>query len=418
MSWPPSSFMLANNLAKACVRELPVMQGRRLESVLNLLSAKLSYALPVVAEADTTGFVKVAADDPVFMVFEVKPSREELFDLKQLLSVVKTFGSDPVWIDADIIITSNICINCRESDSGAEAVSVEALCSAEDYKQRRKLLHLGINWAEAVLSDRSYLSRMGFPQSPAIVKIQYHIAEGLVIRKQSQISTVSYSLHSESLPDVVDTLTVAGAVRRKLMGISRFLNDGDPNRVSCTFSARNRNGSLTQNHIHAYYLPFKLKSSGRLNRMIVYTKASFSSHDQKVLQRLTSIPVKGRPDVSFSIESLGNKLPSSSKTWVSATPFVTNRHHRRSRGSWQEWMKTELLREMEIHGIQYPASIDIMRTCSGREVNDFNTRRKNTRTSNTAAFRLLFEQEQKGPFSLGALAHFGVGMFVPESTVK
>jgi CRISPR-associated protein Csb2 len=418
MNWPPSSFMLANNLAKACVRELPGMQGRRLESVLNLLSAKLSYALPVVTEIGTTGFVKVAADDPVFMIFEVEPSREQLFDLKQLLAVVKTFGSDPVWIDADITVTSNACTNCREAADETESVTVETLCSAEDYRYRRKLFPSEISWTEAVLSDKSYLSRMGYLQSPAMIRIQYHIAEGLVVKGRSQVNTVHYTLHSDSLPDVTDTLTIAGAVRRKLMGISRLLNNGDPEKVSQTFSAKNRDGSPAADHAHAYYLPFEQKNSGRLNKMIVYTKSSFSSHDQKVLHRLTSIPVKGKPDTRFSIESIGKELPFSSKIWISVTPFVTNRHHRRSRGSWQEWMKAELLREVEVHGIQYPEGIDIMRTCSGREVNYFETRRKNAETKNTAAFRLIFSQEQEGPFSLGALAHFGVGMFLPESVIR
>ncbi|GEM_PF-4294251 len=418
MSWPPSPFMIAQNLAKACIRELPGMQGRRLESVLDLLSSKLSYALPAVTEVGSTGIIKVAADEPVFMIFEVRPSREQLFDLKQLLAVVKTFGSDPVWIDADITVASTICSNCRVTVEGTESVLVETLCSADDYKYRKKLFPPGVSWIEAVLSDESYLSRMGYLQSPAMIKTQYHIAEGLVVRKHSQISTVSYSLHSDSLPDVTDTLTVAGAVRRKLMGISRFLNNGDPAKVSRVFSAKNRNGSPATDHAHAYYLPFARKIDSCLNEMIVYSKSTFSVHDLRVLQRLTSIPVKDKPDISFSIKSLGEKLPFSSKTWISTTPFVTNRHHRRSRGSWQEWMKAELLREIEVHGIQCPEGIDIMHTCSGREVNYFEVRRKNAETKNITAFRLIFNQEQEGPFSLGALAHFGVGMFLPESVFR
>lgn len=30
-------------------------------------------------------------------------------------------------------------------------------------------------------------------------------------------------------------------------------------------------------------------------------------------------------------------------------------------------------------------------------------------------FHLVFDQEVKGPFALGALAHFGLGVFVPAS---
>lgn len=406
MSWPPSSFRLAGDMATACIREFPRMQGRRLEAVLSLLSAELSYALPAATRVGSTGFVKVSSDEPAFMVFCVTPTREQLFDLKQLLAVVKTIGNNPVWTDADVTVSSTICINCRRSDATG-SVPVETLRSAGDYLKVRELFAPDLNWIEAILSRNT-------DQSPAMAVTTYKIAGGFFTEQNSPISVVHYSLQCDNLTDITDTLSVAEAVRRKLMGISRNLNGGDPQKVSKAFSSKNEDGTTLQNHTHAYYLPFTLNNGGMLDELIVYTKSVFSEHDISVLKRLTSIRREGNSDMKFSIEYTGDKLPFRSKTWISATPFATARHHRKSRGEWKNWMVSELTREISNQDMVNPSKVVQIKKCSDRRLREFNTARKDEESHNLSAFSLCFEEEQHGPFAIGSLAHFGIGLFLPD----
>ncbi len=369
------------------------MQGRRLESVLDLLCSRVSYSLPSVSVLPSTDSIKIGAETPVFMVFHVTPTYEELFDLRQLLSVLKTIGESPSWVDADIEVESETVINGTISLEGSEnTVIVETLCSKSQYLRKSNL-----GWVESILSSKREIQ--------PISEVNYNLAGGFVQPRKS-LKVVHFSLESKNLPEVTGTLSVAETVRRKLMGISRKLYNGDLTKVSLMFSGKNRDGSPSTNHQHAFFLPFSTNKKNTINELIVTTTIEFTEHDIEALRRLTSLP----PDITISLKNLSTTPILNSKVWVSATPFVSMRHHRKSRGDWKEWMKNELLKEILHRELQPPLMIEMI----NRKKSKFATTRKNMDSRNLAFFKLTYSQNVSGPFSLGSLAHFGIGLFLPE----
>jgi len=394
-SWPPSPFLLARSVALACLREFPRMQGRRLEAVLDLLCSKVSYSLPRVSVMQSAGYIKVGANAPTFMVFDAVPTNEELFDLRQLLSVLKTIGDSPSWVDADIEVESATVINCKvASDKSKTTAVVETLCSKKDFFSGDRNGCMG--WVESILSP--------VKEMQAIKKVQYSLANGFVQATELPFAA-HFALESKTLPDISNTLLVAEKARRKLMGISRNLHSGDPTLVSRMFSGKNHDGSPAKNHQHAYFLPFSSNNDRKLNELVISSRIRFTQHDVEVVKRLTGLP----PDITTSLKCLSAEPLIEARVWDSATPFVSSRHHRKSRGSWQEWMKEELLREIQYREIQPPEMIELLENSD----KSFITARKGVHSQNQAFFRLTYKERMPGPFSLGSLAHFGIGLFLP-----
>ncbi len=371
------------------------MQGVRLEAVLDLLCSKVSYSLPRASVIQTTGYIKVEAEAPAFMIFNVSPTYEELFDLRQLLSVLKIIGDSPSWVDADIEVETATVINCKvASGQSKNTTIVETLCPKKEFFSEKRNGVIG--WIEAILSSEKELQ--------AAKKVKYSLASGFVQAPELPFAA-HFVLESKKLPDISDTLCVAEKARRKLMGISRKLHDGDPALVSRMFSGKNHDGSPAKNHQHAYFLPFSSNDDGKVNELVITAGSRFSEHDIEVLKRLTELP----SDIAISLRSLAVEPLNEAKVWVSATPFVSARHHRRSRGSWKEWMKEELLRDIQHRELLEPAMIEFLKNSKY----SFKTTRKGVNLQNQAFFRLTYERKVPGPFSLGSLAHFGIGLFLP-----
>jgi CRISPR-associated protein Csb2 len=371
------------------------MQGKRLEAVLDLLCSKVSYSLPQASVMQTTGNIKVGVFTPTFMVFDAVPTYEELFDLRQLLSVLKTIGNSPSWVDADIEVEPATVINCKIASDGAKNTTVvETLCPKEDFFPNNRNGYMG--WVEAILSP--------VKEMQAVKKVEYSLANGFVQATELPFAAL-FVLESNTLPDISNTLLVAEKARRKLMGISRKLHNGDPTLVSRMFSGKNHDGSPAKSHQHAYFLPFSSRGDKKLNELLVVSRVRLTEHDVAVMKRLTGLP----PDITISLKCLSADPLMEAKVWDSATPFVSSRHHRNSRGSWKEWMKEELLREIQYREMQLPDMIELLENSN----KSFITTRKGVHSKNQAFFRLTYKEGMSGPFSLGSLAHFGIGLFLP-----
>ncbi len=376
------------------------MQGRRLEAVIDLLCSKVSYSLPQTSVMQTTGYIKVGVEAPAFMIFDVVPTYEELFDLRQLLSVLKTIGDSPSWVDADTEVETATVVNCKiASGKSKNTTVVETLYSKKEFFAERQNSYIG--WVEAILSPVKELQ--------AVKKVQYSLANGFLQAPELPFAA-HFLLESKILPDISKTLLVAEKTRRKLMGISRKLHNGDPTLVSRMFSGKNYDGSPAKNHQHAYFLPFSSNNDGKVNELVITARRKFTEHDVEAMKRLIELPA----DIAISLKSLSVEPLNEAKVWVSATPFVSARHHRKSRGSWEDWMKDELRRELKNHNIQMPEKIESIRTCSNRRISEFITTRKGTSLPNQSAYKLYFRNQQPGPFSLGTLSHFGIGLFLSE----
>jgi CRISPR-associated protein Csb2 len=160
-------------------------------------------------------------------------------------------------------------------------------------------------------------------------------------------------------------------------------------------------------------------NDGRLDHLIVYADTAFNNSELNALDRLRSVwQPDRRPDVKLVLTSLSSEIPKQqSKKWVSVTPFVTSRHYRKGRGTFDQWLGSEISKECSFHGLPEPAEIErIPSTLSSRRPlrwAEFVRNRKNSNPLRGYGCILEFEKAVSGPFAIGSACHYGLGLFMP-----
>jgi len=221
------------------------------------------------------------------------------------------------------------------------------------------------------------------------------------------------------LPRVEEAASFAERIRKKLMGIHKAIENGDPALVSPIFSGKDSEGKPLKGHKHAFYLPLDEDGDGRLDHLLIHAADLFRSSELSALDRLQSIwQSDHRPDVQLVLVSLSADVPErKSHEWVSLRPFVTARHYRKGRGTYEEWLNGEICKECNFHGLPQPAAIKwipyTMTTAVPIRWFEFIRSRKQVSPARGYGCILTFGEPVRGPFALGSGCHFGLGLFVP-----
>lgn len=237
--------------------------------------------------------------------------------------------------------------------------------------------------------------------------------------RSKSIRIARYALHAPVLPRVSDTVPFAERVRVILMGIHRKVMGGDPADVSPLMSGKSRGGKPARGHEHLFILPLDEDGDGRIDHLMLRAARPFDASELEALDRLRKVwQTGGRQEVRLVLVSLQERLIGRAvRRFVSATPFVTARHHRKGRGPYGAWIESELRKECDFHGLPEPDHIEPTRCTpfGGHEIRwmEFVRSRKGRRPMQGHGFEIYFPEPVHGPFSLGALCHYGLGLFVP-----
>ena len=467
VEWPPSPFRLARALVDVCKKRHPDWSDERLEAVLQALACLPSYHLPNVTASHTRSYLSsnardssmkqkifdsfVAVDKTAKLVvgFDAVVPPEVLTDLGDLLFELNYLGRSESWVKARLLDPStSVDFNCKPVSGGEkgpefETIKLACLKTQEDYHvlpkrperkkgKGKKAANEPLSWLEAVCLSTKELLGEGWSSPPGMTTVSYYrsvdafraASEKRRRGPHSRFNTAKYVLHGSVLPLVTDTVVFAERVRVKLMGTHKRIMAGDESAVSPIFSGKSEAGRAAAGHRHAYILPLDEDGDGRLDHLIVKAADPFTKEELQTLDHLRSVWQKGsRPDVSLVLTSLTKEVPGLlSKSWVSATPFVTARRHRKGRGTYEEWLKEEVKKECRFHGLPEPDSIEwIDRTKSaGHPIRwmEFVRSRKGSNPLRGHGCVLRFTEPVLGPFAIGALSHFGLGSFVAETTVE
>lgn len=267
---------------------------------------------------------------------------------------------------------------------------------------------------------------------------------------------IRFALDSTVLPLVTETLAVAEAARRNLMGIlggQTERRDGVRGK-SEVFSGKTNEGEVRTNHEHAFYLPTDEDGDGRLDHLTLIAQEGFGRDELSALNSLRQIKSRDRTDSghALGVVFLGSGMldaklaqgPAAfASTWKSATPYLCHRHPK-TRGS-----KKDRPEELESHAVFTEARLreDIGRLLERREdlkgisldqieitpcVDENGVFRLGTRRNRPiqfqrfrqkqgddggkrlcGAFVIKFPSVVRGPVALGHSCHFGMGLFVP-----
>jgi CRISPR-associated protein Csb2 len=466
--WPPSPYRLARGLVDVWKRRRPDWDETRVSRLLEVLSSPPKFHLPPGTSAHTRSYLSSNDKDPgkkqlifdafvvvnptatVVMGFEADLDATSLLDLDELLQAMNYLGRSESWVKAKVAKDRwDVNWNCFPLSGGTtppeheSTVEVACIRTPSAYSELafrpekielrgKKLVKTGTacSWIEALCLDTKRLLNEGWSEAPALEWVRYHRDAGTAMSRTPltgyarEVRYARYALVSNVLPRLTETVSFAEKIRRHLMGIHRRIQDKDATKVSWRFSGKGQDGGPLQGHGHAFYLPVDEDGDGRLDHLWVISRDPFEASEVKALDRLRSVwQSNGRPDVSLVLTSLGEvSNPLESRQWVSVSPFVTARHYRKGRGTYPEWLSSEIQRECHFHGLPVPESIEwvprTVHTSHAFHWWEFLRSRQGQQPLRGDGCILTFGQKIRGPFSLGSGCHYGLGLFMPRDAMN
>lgn len=448
VEWPPSPYRLARALVDMSKRRKPGWTSERLENLLTPLSSKTYFQLPPAIPTHTRAFLSSNQRDPsgrqkvfdpfvvlshgarIVLGFECEPPSGVVRDLAELLREMNYFGRSESWVTARVVEEErDIDWNCLPLDGGETSSLGERVQVACLKDPNMKIATQGskeVGWLDALCMTTKSLLKEGWSSPPALQWIDYarpawdlnRAARIGKIRMRTQFHFAKYALSSKVLPRIQETVSFAERIRSHLMGIHKRLL-GDPGLVSSRFSGKGKDGMPLKDHRHVFYLPLDEDKDGRLDHLLVRAPDAFNDSELAAIDLLQSVwQPNGRPDVRLTLVSLQAGFPGSvSRKWSSATPFVTSRHYRKGRGTYEEWLSAEITRECSYHSLPTPRVIEWVPHIEVGPIQirwmEFMRSRKNKSPLRGHGCILTFDEDVRGPFALGSGCHFGLGLFVP-----
>lgn len=263
------------------------------------------------------------------------------------------------------------------------------------------------------------------------------------------VTLARLALDGPVLPGVAETLPVAERVRRGLLAECRRLArrerpgaaDAELWPLAPAFWGKDEHGRPRTGHVHAFVLPADEDGDGRLERVTVFAPMGFNALERQALGRLRRLAAVGADDAAvvharlIGVGTAGDfrtPLLDAAAVWQSATPFVATRYAKRRgvkrdrpedcatpRSFARLVLGEELRRRAEL-----PAAViedvELLGAAGLRPIQFQRFRSKRADDGGRRAaggFRIAFAEPVSGPLCLGHSCHFGLGLFVPASSV-
>lgn len=285
---------------------------------------------------------------------------------------------------------------CPSADDAIEALEV----SIAALRKRRLLVPPGARFVD-------YAVRLPAlpPQAPALPTDRPTIAR--------------FRLTGGSRPAMREAVTVGHALRAALQG--RY-GRAHENAASPVFSGRAGERPRRDQHAHAHYLAMPGRDGRRIDHVVVWAPEGFGEAEVAALAGLTRLRMQdGRDPLHVALGALGvaedlnlPELLGPSTTWVSLTPFGLPRHPKRRGGAIVDGPAAQIRRELEFRCFPQPTEVAAIEGdwLAFRRARPFVSRLE---APSVAGARIVFAEPVRGrPIALGALCHFGLGLFVPE----
>jgi CRISPR-associated protein Csb2 len=502
VEWPPSPWRILRALVAVWRRTLPELSQREVEPVIQALTDLPEFIVPPAATghtrhfmpwfkkgpADRTlvfdSFVAVSRDAEVFVRWpngSLTPSQDVV--LRRILANLNTLGRSESWCEARLNDDADCAggLECRPlmGELPKDHEIVRVLCAdptsalTDDYvvtvtrkasgrgknkqivEQRSTLYEPSWN----LCMDTSQLHSERWSDPPASRWVAYirplqcfkiqPAHRSRRTREGPLVDVVRYALDSRVLPLITDTLPVAEAARRRLMGIYGRLTETDGIRGrSDVLSGKDDKGNPLTGHRHTYYLPSDEDGDGRLDHLTICAAAGFGSDELRAIDRLRELATgrggEERQPLRVLLLGMGNSdeyRPGplhESQVWLSATPYVavqyakTRGRHRINLMSaddriafLQEDLRAQIMAVRPDLGDQGLRDVLIEPLCDDHKVFRIGSRwrpiefkRFRSKADDdggrrlSGAFRLIFPRPVTGPVALGWSSHFGLGLFV------
>jgi CRISPR-associated protein Csb2 len=513
--WPPSPWRLLRSLVATWKRKLDDQLSQAdVQPILAALAEPPEFALPPASVGHSRHYMPRFTKGPgdktlVFDAFVALPRESEIIfiwpkaelsdkereHLTLLVTHMNFFGRADAWCDARLLNeheARGVEVNCAPLDENgisADAEPVRVLCAdpgtafsnKEFFQIERKTSAKGKvtekrkRTADAydpdwhLCAETLWLHAERWSDPPGSRWMQYarrkdcfKIVPAHATRRRERLAfqIARFALDSTVLPLVTETLPVAEAARRNLMGIfgARFPHaDGSKGR-SRVFAGKDENGHAIEGHTHAYYLPTDEDGDGRLDHLTIVASGGFGEKELKALDRFREIKSREREEsghplrvLLLGLGRLEDYKPfplKPSRGWISATPFLAPRYPKKN-GTRRDspevlaspvaFLETTLREELARLIARRPdlgsiaaeqIAIQPLLDANGvfriaahqgdpvglRPIQFKRYRQKrgdDGGNRRSGFFKITFPIPVRGPIALGHSCHFGLGLFVP-----
>jgi CRISPR-associated protein Csb2 len=497
VEWPPSPWRILRALVAVWKRTLGEIPQARTEPIFRALAEPPEFVLPPASTGHTRHFMpwyKKGADDRtlVFDAFVAVSSStpllvrwpsaalddDQLELLDRILQNLNTLGRSESWCGAQVVRDSAsfsglTCVPLRNGapmngdivrllcpDPAHAFIDGEVAARGRGDRARAKGTRVLVNdppWNLCV--ETLQLEKDRWSDPPGSKWIRYMrprdcFRVGLKASRRDarppNVQVVRYAMDSNVLPLVTESLSVAEAARRVLMGIyGRLSQTGGVLGRSRVFSGKDEYGKPLADHTHAYYLPSDEDGDGRLDHLTVFASVGFGTDEKKALDRLRELRAGGDGDQRHPLRLLLLGMGTSadytpgplqlSRKWVSATPYIATRYaktrgpHRIDLNSPEQrmmFLEENLGRQLvtlwpELFG-ERPPEVRIEPEWDPNHVFRVAERWRSIEFKRfrwkpgddggrrlAGAFRLTFSRPVLGPIAVGHSSHFGMGLFMP-----
>lgn len=437
VDWPPSPWRLLRALYATWHFRAPDLGATVVESLLGKLAGPPSYALPRFTTAATRhylpgkdhregvssdrdlavdAFVVVAPDAEVRMRWDTDLTPDELSALRVLLQQLTYLGRAESLCDALVSDTTGteglLAIRPLAEESGDAAIDILVPANPFD------LAALTVSTTGVRVGDRRRLPA----GSRSVRYSRPEVAVPITRRRAPQVGPVEavrWSLAGRARPSRHAAVALGTRLRQRAMGAA----GAGEHPVPPVLHGKYETGTdgATQ-HGHAHWLAFGAPDGRQLSTVVAWAPNGF---DSDVLARLASVnDVRpgGIPDFGpqrlglegwGAIGDVAPELVGPSRVWRSFTPFAPSVHRKKEQSD-EAYLLGATRRELEWRGSPSPVSVEIDRG-PWRAYRTHRPDKERLRDSRRVwGLRLAFDDEVDGPMALGALSHFGLGLFVPE----
>ena len=229
-----------------------------------------------------------------------------------------------------------------------------------------------------------------------------------------------YRLAGGARPGIREAVAIATHLRAALQALYGADSDRSASRV---FSGRDGSARRVDQHRHAHYLATPGPDGRRVEHLTVWAPEGFGPREIECLAELSTIRMRGLPEpLRVALVALGDtntlelpELLGPARRWRTRTPFGLTRHPKRRGGKTVEGPEDQVRRELAARGLPDPEDIRLVR---GPWLEYRRTRPGVSRLEapHVVGVEIELLEPVQGPIALGALCHFGLGLFLPRDS--
>jgi CRISPR-associated protein Csb2 len=374
-----------------------------------------SWAPPKPGETDLIfdGFRAIAPEDEVVVWWDADLADDERAALAALVNRLGHLGRSESVCAARLLPERepSTPVSAEPADETSVGDAVELLCPAP------------LATLEDLSVSVSELRRRRLTLPSAAGRVTYSVLapeppmSSPPLRLMPLPDLALFHLGGGNRPGIAEAVAVAQGLRAALQRLY------DAERVgarSSTLSGRQTDGPRADQHQHAHYLVLPDDAGRRVERLMVWAPEGLGTDEVQALASLSRLSLRGVGEpLPVALVALGRsstmRLPEilgPARTWRSLTPFGLVRHPKLRGGQLQDGPEDQVRVELRRRGLPEPRSISLVRG-SWHRFRSSRIGQSRLQRARVFGIALEFSQPVRGPVVIGALCHFGLGVFIP-----